>query len=198
MNDGSSLQGKKKLSLRPGTAIAGALLLLGAGVFAGVMLRGNAVPAATPSAAGTPSAASTSSAASPVNVPGSGAAVGAMVIDMTKATGESCRGPVSPGRGHPDRLLSQVFSVRDGRQNAYLLGWQIVPYRGARTYSLGTAGNLLALEPPTGGAPLGFGSGTVTISGKTDTGTVHARVRLTAGGTLSVTGSWVCSTTPRK
>jgi hypothetical protein len=45
-----------------------------------------------------------------------------------------------------------------------------------------------------GGHPLGFGSGTVTFAGKANAGTVHALVRLSGGGTLSVTGNWVCST----
>jgi hypothetical protein len=99
--------------------------------------------------------------------------------------------PVHPGRGHPDTLVSQIFNVRDNQRNPYLVGWQIVPYQGARTYSFGTGGNLLALEPPTGGKPLGFGIGTVTFSGNADAGTVHALVKLRAGGTLNVTGNWV-------
>lgn len=180
MGGGRSLRGKK-LSLRLGTMIVGAPLLVGVGVFVGVMLRGNAGPASTPYVA------------APANANASAVPSGARVIDMTKATGASCRSPVPPGPGHRDTLLSQIFNVRDGQRTAYLLGWQIVPYRGARTYIFGTAGNLLALEPPTGGRPLGFGSGTVTFSGNADAGTVHALVRLSAGGTLSVAGNWVCA-----
>jgi len=195
-----SLRGKK-LSLRPGTAIVGVPLLVGVGVLAGVMVRGNAGPAATPgaaagapSASATPSAAGAPSAAGPANANGAAALSGPRVIDMTKATGTSCRPPVSPGKGHPDTLLSQVFNVSDSRRTTYLLGWQIVPYQGARTYSFGAAGNLLALEPPTGGRPLGFGTGTVTFSGKAGAGTVHATVRLRAGGTVTVKGNWACLT----
>jgi hypothetical protein len=184
------------LSLRPGTAIVGVPLLVGIGVLVGVVARGNAGPAAAPgvpSSAATPSAAGTPNAAGPV-YPVGAVASGPRVIDMAKATGTSCRPPVSPGKGHPDTLLSQVFSVSDSHRTTYLLGWQIVPYKGARTYAFGAAGNLLALEPPTGGRPLGFGSGTVTFTGKAVAGTVHATVRLTAGGSVTVTGKWACST----
>jgi hypothetical protein len=177
MDAGRSLRGKK-LSFTLGTMIASALLLVAIGVFAGVMVSGNAGSAGSLNVVG------------PLNA---GGPAGARLIDMTKATGSSCRPPVHPGRGHPDTLVSQIFNVRDNQRIAYLLGWQIVPYQGARTYSFGTGGNLLALEPATGGRPLGFGIGTVTFSGNGDAGTVHALVKLRAGGTLSVTGNWVCS-----
>jgi hypothetical protein len=180
MDSGRSLRGKK-LSLTLGTMIAGALLLVAIGVFAGVMVSGNAGPAGTPNAGGS------------LNASGSAGPAGARLIDTSKATGSSCRPPVHPGRGHPDTLVSQIFNVRDNQRNPYLLGWQILPYQGARTYSFGTGGNLLALEPPTGGRPLGFGIGTVTFSGNGDAGTVHALVKLRAGGTLNVTGNWVCA-----
>jgi hypothetical protein len=171
MDVSRSVRGKK-LTFTLGTMIAGALLLVAIGVFAGVMVSGNAGPAGTVTASG-PS--------------------GARLIDMSKATGSSCQPPVHPGRGHPDTLVSQIFNVRDNHRNPYLLGWQILPYQGARTYSLGTRGNLLALEPPTGGQPLGFGIGTVTFSGNGDAGAVHALVKLRTGGTLNVTGNWVCA-----
>jgi hypothetical protein len=180
MDIGRSLRGKK-LSLQLGTIIAGALLLVGLGVFVGVLVRGNS---------GSPG---TVNVLAPLNANGSAVPAGARLIDMSKATGSSCRAPVHPGRGHPDTLVSQLFNVRDNQRTAYLLGWQIVPYQGAHTYDFGTAGNLLALEPPTGGRPLGFGSGTVTFSGNGDAGTVHALVRLRAGGSLSIKGNWVCS-----
>lgn len=178
MDIGGSLRGKK-LSLRLGTIIASALLLVGIGVFVGVVVAGNGAPG-------------TVNVLAPPNANGSVPA-GARLIDMSKAIGSSCRAPVHPGRGHPDTLVSQLFNVRDNRRTAYLLGWQIVPYQGAHTYDFGTGGNLLALEPPTGGKPLGFGSGTVTFSGSGDAGTVHALVKLRAGGSLSIKGSWVCS-----
>jgi len=90
-------------------------------------------------------------------------------------------------------VLSQLFDVVDSRHARFLLGWEIVPYHGLGTYRLGTAGNLLALEPATGGRPLGYGTGSLTFSASPKNGTVHATVRLTAGGTESVGGSWVCA-----
>jgi hypothetical protein len=174
MDLGGSLRGKK-LSFTLGTMIASALLLVAIGVFVGVMVSGNAGSAGT------------------LNASGSAGPSGARLIDMSKATGSSCRSPVHPGRGHPDTLVSQIFNVSDNQRTTYLLGWQIVPYQGARTYSFGTGGNLLALEPPTGGRPLGFGIGTVTFSGNGDAGTVHALVKLRGGGTLNVAGNWVCA-----
>jgi hypothetical protein len=113
---------------------------------------------------------------------------------MSQATGVVCGPPAAPGPGHPDPLLSQLFNVRDGaRSSSYLLGWQIVPFHGAgRSYRLGAGGNLLALEPPTGGRPVGFGKGTVTFGRNSEAGAVNAVVTLTAGGTISIGGSWTC------
>ena len=111
-------------------------------------------------------------------------------IDMNKATGVSCRPPVPPGPAHPDTVLAQIFDVHDCDKTAYLLGWQIVPYRGVGTYSFGAGGNLLALQPPTGGRPLGYGKGTVTFVGNSGSGTVRVLVKLAAGGTLTVGGTW--------
>ena len=157
--------------------LAGAVALVGAGVGVGVSLHGPA-----------------RAARGPAQVPGRGHALGAAAIDMSQATGVECRPPVAPGPAHPDRVLAQLFNVRDGRHSAYLLGWQIVPYRGPGTYKFATAGNLLALQPPAGGRPLGFGKGTVTFFGGSESGTVDAAVALKSGATLKVDGTWICAT----
>jgi hypothetical protein len=103
---------------------------------------------------------------------------GHFAIDMSTATGVVCGPPSPPGRAHPDPLLAQIFTV---------------PYNGDnRSYQFGTAGNILALETPAGGRPLGFGKGTVTFLGKATTGTLNAVVTLTTGGSLTVGGSWHC------
>jgi hypothetical protein len=143
------------------------------GVIVGALWRGAAHP--------TGSAQPTSSA-----VPAA-----TYAINMTEATGVTCGPPVAPGPAHPDRVLAQVFNVEDNDHTAYLLGWQIVPYHGTGTYTFHSSGNLLALEPPTGGRPLGFGAGTVTFADDGASGTVQALVTLNAGGTLSIKGRWV-------
>jgi hypothetical protein len=153
---------------------AAGLLLLGAGLAVGATWLGKA-GRASPARATRPGAG---------NVP---------VIEMNQATAVACRPPVAPGPGHPDPLLSQEFNVADDAHSPYLLGWQILPYRGAGTYKLATAGNLLALEPATGGRPVGYGSGTVTISQNPASGSVHALVALKSGGKLGVEGFWTCS-----
>ena len=113
-------------------------------------------------------------------------------IDMSSATGIDCGSPVPPGQGHPVTLLSQIFTVSSGTKT-YTLGWQIVPYRGpGRTYTFGQGGNLLALEPHTGGRPLGYGKGTVTYGPTATGGTIDATVTLKAGGTVPVSGAWSC------
>jgi hypothetical protein len=152
---------------------AAGLLLLGAGLAVGATWLGK-TGRASPDRATRPGTG---------NVP---------VIEMNQATAVACRPPVAPGPGHPDPLLSQEFNVADPSHSAYLLGWQILPYHGAGTYKLATAGNLLALEPLTGGRPLGYGSGTVTISGNPASGSVHASVALKSGKTLGVEGFWTC------
>jgi hypothetical protein len=153
--------------------LAGAVVVVVVGVVAGNALRGKQTGgSAPPGASGTPAAT--------------------YAINMTKATGVTCGPPVGPGPAHPDTVLAQLFNVQDNRHTAYLLGWQIVPYNGIGTYAF-TSGNILALEPPTGGRPVGFGTGSVTFDGDATTGTVQALVKLTAGGTLSVDGHWTCS-----
>ena len=125
-------------------------------------------------------------------------ATGNFAIDMSTATGVVCGPPSPPGRAHPDPLLAQIFTVHDAKHTAYQLGWQIVPYNGDnRSYQFGTAGNILALETPAGGSPLGFGKGTVTFLGKATTGTLNAVVTLTAGGSLTIGGSWHCQSGAR-
>jgi hypothetical protein len=119
-------------------------------------------------------------------------------IAMADATGASCRPPVAPGPGHPSTLLSELFNVHAG-STAYLLGWQVLPFSGdGRTYRFGSAGNLLALEPPTGGTPVGYGKGTVTVGSSPEVGTIDATVTLKSGKTLAVQGAWSCTvpTTP--
>ena len=175
-------------------SLAGALALVGAGIGVGVFLRGGAGAAAA-RGTGTGSVNTTRPArpdSSPGQVPGRRYGGGANVIDMNLATGVECRPPAAPGPAHPDRVLAQLFNVHDGRHTSYLLGWQVVPYRGPGTYKFATAGNLLALEPPAGGRPLGFGKGTVTFFGGSDSGTVDAVVSLKSGVTLKVDGTWIC------
>jgi hypothetical protein len=113
-------------------------------------------------------------------------------INMAAATGLVCSSPVPPGPAHPDVVLSQLFDVHAGKV-AYTLGWTIVPFRGAdRTYRFGTPSALLALEPATGGRPVGYGKGTVTFRQKPDAGTINAVITLKAGAPLTVRGSWNC------
>lgn len=114
-------------------------------------------------------------------------------INMSMATGLSCTLPVPPGPAHPDVVLSQLFSVRAGKV-PYTLGWTIVPFKTAvRTYRFGTAGAILALEPATGGRPVGYGKGTVTFNRQPDAGTIDAVITLKAGAPLTVRGSWTCA-----
>jgi hypothetical protein len=117
---------------------------------------------------------------------------GGVGIAMGEATGVSCGAPVPPGPAHPKPLLSQVFNVTGGT-TPYQLGWSIVPFEGTgRTYRVGTGANLLALEPATGGIPLGFGTGTVTFGANPEVGTINAVIKLKTGHDLAVTGAWHC------
>jgi hypothetical protein len=119
--------------------------------------------------------------------------VAAPAIEMSRATSAGCNPPSSPGSGHPDPLVARVFNVTDSTGAPYLLGWQIVPYRGpSRSYTFGTGGNLLALQPATGGRPLGYGTGTVTFTESADAGTIKATITLKGNHTVSVSGSWHC------
>jgi hypothetical protein len=119
----------------------------------------------------------------------------AAAINMDRGTGVSCSPPVPPGPGHPARLLSQVFSVVSSQGIHYTLGWQLVPFLGPRRgYRLGRSGNLLALEPATGGLPLGYGMGTITLGTTFDQGTIDATVELKHGGAIPVSGTWHCRT----
>ena len=114
-------------------------------------------------------------------------------IDMSRASGVACGTPVAPGAGHPNTLLSEVFNVHDATGTAYVVGWQIDPFRGTRrTYRFGIPGDILALEPATGGPPLGFGTGTVTFRASSEAGTVDAVIKLKTGRSLTVWGSWHC------
>jgi len=155
--------------------LGGAVTLIVAGVIVGALWRNGSHPTGS---------------AQPTALPAA-----TYAINMTEATGVTCGPPVAPGPAHPDRVLAQVFNVEDNKHTAYLLGWQIVPYKGTGTYTFHSSGNLLALEPPTGGRPLGFGSGTVTVADDDGaSGSVQALVTLNAGGTLSIEGRWVCPT----
>ena len=117
----------------------------------------------------------------------------ATTIAMGRATALDCGQPVAPGTAHPEPILSELFSVGAGAKT-YTLGWQIIPFRGAaRTYTFGQGGNLLALEPETGGRPLGYGTGTLTFGATTEKGTIEATVALRAGGSVAVRGSWDCT-----
>ena len=107
--------------------------------------------------------------------------------------GVPAAGPAGPA--HPDPVLEQVFNVRSSDKASYLLGWDIVPYRGIGTYRFGTDGDVLALEPPAGGRPVGYGTGTITFIGRSSSGTVRALVKLKAGGALDIRGTWVCPAT---
>ena len=115
---------------------------------------------------------------------------------MTVAKSEGCRPATGPGPGHPDPLVARVFNVSDAATTAYLLGWQIVPYRGPkRSYTFGTGGNVIALQPATGGKPLGYGTGTVTFSADADRGSLNAVITLKDKRTVTVTGPWHCAAT---
>jgi hypothetical protein len=151
--------------------LAGAVVVIVVGVVAGNALRGSQT-GASPGSSPTPAAT--------------------YAINMSAATGVTCGPAVGPGPAHPDTVLAQLFNVQDNRHTAYLLGWQIVPYNGIGTYSF-KSGNILALEPPTGGRPLGFGTGTVSFDGQAASGSVQALVTLTAGGTVSIDGHWNCT-----
>jgi hypothetical protein len=152
--------------------LAGAVVVIVVGVVAGNALRGTQTGGSTPGGS-SPTPAVT------------------YAINMSTATGVTCGPPVAPGPAHPDTTLAQLFNVQDNRHTGYLLGWQIVPYNGIGTYAF-KSGDILALEPPTGGRPLGFGSGTVTFDAGAVSGSVQAVVKLTAGGTVSVGGHWNC------
>jgi hypothetical protein len=166
--------------LRWSIAMVAACALLGTGAAVGLALRSS-------NGAGTRNdqASNARSGAPTAPVP---------VIDMHNASPEACGGPVAPGTGHPDTTLSQIFHVTDSTNVRYLLGWQVAPYNGARSYALNDRGAFLALEPPTSGTPLGFGKGTLTIAGNGTSGSVDALVKLKNGGTMvHVTGSWSCA-----
>jgi hypothetical protein len=156
-----------------------------AGVMVGVVLAGIGVGVGV----AVSSSKSTTPPAHPVShAPG---------IDMSQATGFACGAPVAPGAGHPESLLSQVFDAHDAGGTAYVVGWQIVPFRGVRrSYRFGSPGNLLALQPATGGTPLGYGTGTVTYGASTVAGTIDAVVKLKTGKSLTLRGSWRCVSSP--
>jgi NADPH-dependent curcumin reductase CurA len=117
-------------------------------------------------------------------------------IDMHDASPEACAAPIAPGKGHADTTVSQIFHVTDSTKAQYLLGWQVVPYDGAHTYSVGASGALVALEPPTSGKPLGFGVGSLTFTGNGTAGSIDATVKLDSGATVRVTGKWSCAGHP--
>jgi hypothetical protein len=62
-----------------------------------------------------------------------------------------------------------------------------------RTYVFGTGGDLIALQPATGGRPLGYGTGTVTFAAGADRGTISAVIKLQGARTVSIAGSWHCA-----
>ena len=161
-----------------GAALAGCTVLVGLGVAGGYAWRASSGPASTPAKA---------------TFRGHNFPTG--YIEMSHATGLACRPPVPPGPAHPDPVLEQVFNVRSSDKASYLLGWDIVPYRGIGTYRFGTDGDVLALEPPAGGRPVGYGTGTITFIGRSSSGTVRALVKLKAGGALDIRGTWVCPAT---
>ncbi|HVC70016.1 MAG TPA: hypothetical protein VNC61_07090 [Acidimicrobiales bacterium] len=155
-----------------------------AGVAVGVVLAGIGVGVGV----GVTSGHSTPTTTAPARAPG---------IDMSRATGFACGAPVPPGPGHPQTLLSQVFNASGAGGTAYIVGWQIVPFRGTRrSYQFGVPGNLLALQPATGGPPLGYGKGTVTYGPSTDAGTINAVVTLKTGKAVTLQGLWHCVATP--
>jgi hypothetical protein len=114
-------------------------------------------------------------------------------LDVGSARTLSCPAAIPAAKGHPEAVLTRIFAARGPKHASYTLGWQLVPFRGtARTYRLGHDGNLLALQPDGGGKPLGYGTGTVTVSGDPRAGTIDAVVKLTSGHTLTVRGPWRC------
>lgn len=115
-------------------------------------------------------------------------------IDMARATVVNCPAPIAPGPGHPSVVLSHLFRVEDTSGTPYLLGWTIVPYRAERArYELGATGNVLALEPAAGGAPVGYGKGRLTFSSGTGAGSVDASITPRGGGAIRVRGDWRCA-----
>ncbi len=117
----------------------------------------------------------------------------AFAIDMTKATQVACPPPAGVSTRNAKPVLAAVFDVHDGG-TPYVLGWQIIPYLGAsRTYRLGVPGDLLVLAG-TNNSPLGFGTGTFTLGSTPYAGSLHAVIKLTAGGSLTIGGSWRCTT----
>jgi hypothetical protein len=150
--------------------VAGAVVLIGGGIGIGLALAGSG---------GT----------------GSGSS-GPRTIDMTGSTALSCLPPSSGLTGH--QVRSQLFQVQDNVGDGYILGWTLSPYRPhQRTYHFTGSGSLLALEPVTGGKPLGYGTGKLTVHGSGDAGSINATVALKRGGTIPVTGDWTCpSRTP--
>jgi hypothetical protein len=165
------------LTRRRVALLGGAVVVVAVGIVVGNVLRGSSDGSGSPHTTGavTPTATYT--------------------INMTAATGVTCGPPEAPGPAHPDPLLAQVFNVSDNTHTAYLIGWQIVPYHGAGTYTFPSTGDLVALQPPAGGRPLGYGSGTVTFADNGGaSGTVQIRVKLTGGKTVGVSGRWSCTT----
>jgi hypothetical protein len=144
------------------------------------------------SAKGTAGESTTAASASTTTAPS--AARSAPAIDMATATSSGCRPATGPGAGHPDPLVARVFNVTDAAATAYLVGWQIVPYRGPkRSYTFGTGGNVIALQPATGGKPLGYGTGTVTFAANADAGTLDVAIKLKDRQTVKISGAWHCS-----
>jgi len=115
---------------------------------------------------------------------GSDPGASAPAIHMAQATPESCRAP--------NPTAAQTFRVTDTANTQYLLRWQVSPYDGPHSYELTPKDTFLALQPPAGGPPLGFGSGTLTFFYPGTLGSVDATVTLKAGGTVRVTGGWSC------
>jgi hypothetical protein len=174
-------------SRRPSPLVFGlgalALIGLGGGLLAWLQPRSH--PSRPAANHNTVAATSTDNANQPIT------------IDVQHAEPATCPTPISPGKGHADPVLTMTLHVIDNKHNRYLLGWQIVPYRGPRTYTLDQKGGaLLALEPATTGTPLGFGTGTLTVAANSTNGSIDATVPLIGGGTARIAGRWQCTPGP--
>jgi hypothetical protein len=118
----------------------------------------------------------------------------ALPLNLQTGTTLSCPPPQPADEAHRDPLLQRLFTVQDTNNQTYTLGVLIDPFRGPnRSYRLGPpSGNTLAVEPATGGRPVGYGTGTLTVGDDPRSGSIDATINLKSGHAITVHGRWIC------